>query len=254
MRLKQNSDISINNFKGLLHFHTTYSDGKNTLIEMLREAEKEGFKFAAVCDHSKSASYANGLSEGRVLLQKQEIRTIMSELQLHLFHGIESDIIQDGSLDYRDDFLSNFDFVVASVHSGFHMEQDKMTNRIIKAVENLHTDLLGHPTGRLLLSRDSYKVNLKKIIDACAANKVAIEINANPHRLDLDWRMIYYAREKGCLFAINPDAHSTGDISFIKYGVMIGRKGGLQSTELINFFNVNEFKKFLNRKIKRNFN
>ncbi len=252
--LKQNSDLSINHFKSLLHFHTSNSDGKNTLSEMLREAKKEGFSFAAVCDHSKSAFYANGLTEERIIQQKQEINSVISEFGLHIFHGIESDILRNGSLDYDIGFMSNFDFVVASIHSGFQMEQGEMTKRIIKAVENPHTDLLGHPTGRLLLSRDPYKANIKKIIDACAANKVAVEINANPHRLDLDWRLIYYAREKGCLFSINPDAHSIGDISYIKYGVMIGRKGGLRKNEVINFLEEKEFRKFLNRKIKRKLN
>ena len=253
-KLLQNSDLSINMFKGLLHFHTTYSDGKNTLAEMLREAKKEGFLYASVCDHSKSAFYAKGLNEDRIIEQKQEVRSLSSQIELEVFHGIESDILQDGSLDYEDDFLSNFDFVVASIHSGFQAEQDEMTRRIIKAVENPNTDLLGHPTGRLLLSRDPYKVDMIKVIDACAANKVALEINANPHRLDLDWRMIYYAREKGCLFSINPDAHSTEDISYIKYGVIIGRKGGLQCKEVINYFEVKEFKNFLKRKINRNIN
>lgn len=221
---------------------------------MISEAKKEGFSYAAVCDHSKSAYYANGLSEDRILKQILEIKELTSKIGLHIFQGVESDILQDGSLDYSEDFLQNIDFVVASVHSNFHMEQDEMTRRIIKAVENPFADLLGHPSGRLLLSRDPYNSDLRKIIDACSANKVAIEINANPHRLDLDWRMIYYAREKGCLFSINPDAHSTRDISYVKYGVMIGRKGGLQSKEVINFFDEPEFRLFLNRKIKRKLN
>ncbi len=250
--LLHNSDLSFDHMKGLLHFHTTYSNGRNSLIEMLREAEKKGFQYVAVCDHSKSAFYANGLSRERILLQKQEITRNIEEFNLLLFHGIESDILHDGQLDYEDDFLVNFDFIVASIHSRFHMEHDEMTRRIIKAVENPYTDLLAHPTGRLLLSRDPYKVDMKKIIDACAANKVAIEINANPHRLDLDWRMIYYARDKGCLFSINPDAHSTEDISYIKYGIMVGRKGSLQSNEVINCYDKNKFIDFLNRKVKRN--
>jgi DNA polymerase (family 10) len=133
------------------------------------------------------------------------------------------------------------------------MEEDRMTQRILKAIENPFTDLLGHPSGRLLLSRDPYKFDVKKIIDACAANKVAIEINAHPRRLDLDWRWIYYAREKGCLFSINPDAHSIKEIDLIKYGIISGRKGGLQSAEVINCFNLTDFKNFLNRKVKRKF-
>lgn len=250
--LTVNSDLCFNHFKGLLHFHTTYSDGRDSLKSMLREAKKNGFEFAAVCDHSKSAYYANGLNEDRILAEKHEVKELTSGVGLHIFQGIESDIIQDGALDYSDEFLNNFDFVVASIHSRFQMEQAEMTERIIKAIENPHTDLLGHPTGRLLLSRDPYKVDMKKIIDACSSNNVAIEINANPHRLDLDWRWIYYAREKGCLFSINPDAHSVGEISYIKYGIMVARKGGMQSNEVINCFGKNEFIKFLNRKVKRN--
>ncbi len=248
--LLKNSDLSVDHFKGLLHFHTNYSDAQNTLTEMLEAAQKTGFEFAAVCDHSKSAIYANGLSEERVLLQKEEIKKLSPKFKLHIFQGIESDILQDGNLDYSNDFLKNFDFVVASIHSRFNMEEEEMTKRIITAVENPYTNLLGHPTGRLLLSRDAYKVNMKKVIDACSSNNVAIEINANPHRLDLDWRQIYYAREKGCLFSINPDAHSTEEISYIKYGVLIGRKGGLNFEEVINCFSLNDFKKYLEEKRK----
>ncbi len=251
--LKKNSDLSFDHFRGLLHFHTTYSDGRDSLSDMISAASKMGFEYAAVCDHSKSAFYANGLSEERIMLQKQEIKDISSKDSLAIFQGIESDILPNGGLDYSEDFLSNFDFVVASIHSVLNMEHDEMTIRIIKAVENPYTDLLGHPSGRLLLSRDPFKFDQKKVIDACAANNVAIEINANPHRLDLDWRWIYYAREKGCLFAVNPDAHSTEEISYIKYGILTGRKGGLQSAEVINCFDLNEFKKYLNRKTNRNF-
>ncbi len=251
--LRKNPDLDEKEFKGLLHFHTVFSDGRNTLQEMISAASDRGFKYAAVCDHSKAAFYANGLSEERILKQKEEPEKLSSDDNIYVFQGIESDILSDGGLDYSDDFLSNFHFVAASIHSRFSMDEDQMTKRILKAVENPHTDLLGHPSGRLLLSRDPYKFNVKKIIDACAANKVAIEINANPRRLDLDWRWVYYAREKGCLFSINPDAHSIREIDLIRYGVITGRKGGLTSAEVINCYDLNEFKKFLNRKVKRKF-
>ncbi|MGA7720262.1 MAG: PHP domain-containing protein [Ignavibacteriaceae bacterium] len=251
-KLIQNSDLSINHFKGLLHFHTTYSDARNSLKEMITEAQKEGFEYAAVCDHSKFAVYANGLNEERVFIQKQEIIDIASSFKLHIFQGIESDILLNGDLDYSSDFLRNFDFVAVSIHSRFSMEEEEMTRRLIKAVENPYTDLLAHPSGRLLLSRDPYKFDVKKVIDACSANKVAIEINASPQRLDLDWRWIYYAREKDCLFSINPDAHSVESISFIKYGIIAARKGGLKNSEVINCFPLEDFKKFLNRKVNRN--
>ena len=252
--LKENSDLSLNQLKGLLHWHTTYSDGRDTLESMLTAAEKLNFNFAAVCDHSKAAAYANGLKEERVKLQREEIEKLRSRFKLNILQGIESDILADGSLDYPDEFLPQFDFIVASVHSRFNLDEKEMTARIIRAVENPYTDLLGHPSGRLLLARDAYKMDTQKIIDACAANSVAIEINSHPKRLDLDWRWIYYAREKGCIFSINADAHSIEDIDMLKYGILMGRKGGLMSSEVINCYDSESFKKFLNRKVKREFN
>lgn len=249
--LRKNSELSYDKIEGLLHFHTTFSDGRDTLESMIKKAKEIGFTYASVCDHSKSAFYANGLKEENILEQKRLIKKVSEENKFLIFQGIESDILNDGSLDYSNDFLKNIDFVVASVHSQFNMTEQEMTKRIIRAVENQYTDLLGHPTGRLLLSRDSYKVNVKKIIDACAANDVAIEINSNPRRLDLDWRWIYYARNKGCKFSINADAHSTEDIYYTKYGVMIARKGGIQPEEVINCLTQEEFKGFLKRKVKR---
>jgi DNA polymerase (family 10) len=251
-KLKENSDLTLDEFKGLLHWHTTFSDGRDTLETMLNEAVKLNFQYIAVCDHSKSAAYANGLKEDRILLQKEQLNKIQKQYRIKLFQGVESDILADGSLDYPQEFLPNFDFVVASIHSRFNLDEKEMTARIIKAVENPYTDLLGHPSGRLLLSREPYKMDTEKIIDACVANKVAIEINAHPKRLDLDWRWIYYARNKGCLFSINADAHSTTEISYLKFGVLIGRKAGLRNAEVINCFNLEDFKRFLNRKVKRN--
>ena len=246
-----NSDLSIENFNGFFHFHTTWSDGNNTLTEMVEEANKIGFNYFALCDHSKSAYYANGLKEDRILLQHKEIDKLNKNSDLRIYKGIESDILKDGSLDYDNDILSLFEFVVASIHSNFHLDEDEMAARIIKAVENEHIDLLAHPTGRLLLRRDGYKLNIKKVIDACSQNDVAVEINANPNRLDLDWRNLFYAREKGCKFAINPDAHSLEGIHDIKYGIMIARKGGVQNSEVINCYSEGDFQKFINRKIKR---
>jgi len=249
--VRKNSDLEFNKMQGLLHFHTTFSDGRDTLESMISKAKELGFKYAAVCDHSKSAFYANGLNEERILEQKKLLKKYSDENHFTIYQGIESDILTDGSLDYSNDFLKNIDFVVASVHSQFNLSEADMTKRIIKAVENPYTDLLGHPTGRLLLSRDSYKCDVKKIIDACAANDVAIEINSNPRRLDLDWRWIYYARNKGCMFSINADAHSTEDILYTNYGISIARKGGIQTSEVINCLNADEFKKFLKRKARR---
>ena len=251
--LLKNSTLSIEDFKGLLHFHTTYSDGKNTLTEMINAAEELDFSYAAVNDHSKSAHYANGLDEQRILQQIKEVRKINLQKEIFLFSGIEADILVNGEMDYDNNFLSNFDFVIASVHSRFNLEEKEMTNRIIKAVENPFVDVLAHPSGRQLLSRNPYKFDVKKVIDACCINEVAIEINSSPRRLDLEWRWIYYAREKGCLFSINPDAHSISEVSYLVYGIKMGRKAGLQPQEVINCFSLNKFKKFLNRKVKRNF-
>lgn len=251
--LKKTSNLNMKAFKGLLHFHTVFSDGRNTLDEMIDAAEERGFEYAAVCDHSKAAFYANGLSEERILKQKEEAEKISADKKTYVFQGIESDILSDGSLDYSDDFLSTFHFVVASIHSRFSMNENEMTARLIRAIENPYTDLLAHPSGRLLLSRDPYKFDVKRTIDACAANSVAIEINSNPRRLDLDWRWIYYAREKGCVFSINPDAHAIKEIDYIKYGVITGRKGGLCNSEVINCYELAEFKKYLNRKVNRKF-
>jgi len=231
---------------GLMHFHTTFSDGNNTLEEMLRAAEESGYRYAVVCDHSRSAFYANGLEENKLIEQKELINNIQDNFKITILHGIESDILNDGSLDYAADILKEFHFVVASVHSNFGMSEEEMTKRIIKAIENPFTNVLGHPTGRLLLRRDSYSINIKKIIEACAANNTAIEINSNPYRLDLDWRNIYEARNKGCLFAINADAHSVKDLEYVKYGVMIARKAGVTKKEVINTFELKKLHHFVN--------
>ncbi len=249
--LKSNSNLEQKDFKGFFHFHTTHSDGLNSLEEMVKEGISKDFKYFAVCDHSKSAFYANGLTEERILKQRKEIDEFNKSSNVKVYHGIESDILRNGSLDYDDDFMHNFQFVVISVHSIFNIDENEMTKRVIKAIESPHSDVLAHPTGRLLLSRNPYKINIEKVIDACVENDVAIEINANPQRLDLDWRNIFYAREQGCKFAINPDAHSRKGIEDTKYGIMIGRKGGLQKEEVINCYSEDEFIKFINRKVKR---
>lgn len=252
-KLKKNTTLHEKDFQGFLHFHTVYSDGLNSLKEMIAAAENFGYSYFAVCDHSKTASYANGLDENRIELQKKEIEQTAKEMGKAIFQGIESDILNDGSLDYAPDVLKTFDLIVASVHSNFSMSKETMTQRIIKAVENPYTDILGHPTGRLLLSRAPYEVDMHKVIDACARNKVAIELNANPHRLDIDWRLLYYAREKECLISINQDAHAPAEIENIKYGIAIARKAGVQRTEIINCFHIDQFTNFLNRKVNRKF-
>jgi DNA polymerase (family 10) len=242
-QLIESSDV-----KGVVHAHTTYSDGLHTLREMAAYCKEQGYEYLALTDHSKSAFYANGLQPERVLQQFQEVDALNVELApFRIFKGIESDILNDGSLDYDDDLLAQFDFIIASVHSNLRMDEEKATNRLIKAVENPYTTILGHPTGRLLLSRQGYPIDYKKVIDACAANNVSIEINANPYRLDLDWRWIPYALEKGILISINPDAHSKQGVHDIHFGTLSARKGGLTKAGCLNAMNLAEFEQYLKK-------
>ncbi len=238
--------IEETDIKGVIHNHTTYSDGLQSLREMAEYARSLGFEYIVISDHSKAAFYANGLQPERVLQQMTEIEDLNRELApFRIFKSIESDILNEGSLDYEEDILKQFDLVIASVHSNLRMDLEKATDRLITAIENPFTTILGHPTGRLLLSREGYPIDYQKVIDACAVNNVAIELNANPYRLDLDWRWIPYAREKGVLLSINPDAHSTGGIHDIHFGVLSARKGGLTKEGCLNAFGLKEFEKFL---------
>jgi DNA polymerase (family 10) len=234
--------------KGVVHAHTTYSDGINSLREMALFAKENGYQYLGLTDHSKSAFYANGLKEDRLLAQWQEVDALNRELApFRIFKGIESDILSDGSLDYEENILKQFDFIIASIHSNLRMDLEKATTRLLRAIENPYTTILGHPTGRLLLSRPGYPVDHEKIIDACAANQVAIELNANPYRLDLDWTWIQYALEKGVLIAINPDAHSTGGIHDIHYGTLSARKGGLTADKCLTCFELADFERFIKK-------
>ena len=238
-----------------MHNHSTWSDGVHTLQEMASYCKNElNLEYFGICDHSKSAFYANGLSELRVAAQHREIDELNLKLApFKIFKGIESDILYDGSLDYSNEVLSSFDFVVASVHSILNMTEDKATERLIKAIENPYTTILGHPTGRLLLSRSGYPIDHKKVIDACAANNVIIEINANPLRLDLDWRWHQYAISNGVLLSINPDAHRVEGHLDMKYGTLIARKGGLSKLNCLNAMNLDQIcKVFEQQKTKIN--
>lgn len=242
--------IKDSDLKGSLHNHSDWSDGVHTLEQMARYCKEElQLEYLGICDHSKSAFYASGLNEQRVYAQQQQIDQLNKELApFKIFKGIESDILYDGSLDYNDDILKTFDFVVASVHSQLKMTEEKATERLITAIENPYTTILGHPTGRLLLSRKGYDIDFKKVIDACAANNVVIEINANPLRLDLDWRWHRYALEKGVLLSINPDAHRMDGFHDMRYGVMVGRKGGLTSEKCLNALSLAEISQFFANK------
>ena len=199
-----------------------------------------------ISDHSKSAFYANGLSEERIKAQHQYVDELNGKFApFKIFKSIECDILNDGSLDYSDNILSTFDLVIASVHSNLKMSEEKAMQRIINAIEHPATRILGHPTGRLLLSRAGYPINHEKMIDACIANKVVIEINAHPRRLDLDWSWIRLAQEKGAILSINPDAHNTEGYKDIRYGVLASQKGGLLSSNNLSSYGLNELEEFL---------
>jgi len=240
--------ITEDDIRSVAHAHTTYSDGLHTLREMAEYCRDQGYEYLGITDHSQSAFYANGLKEDRVLQQFEEVDQLNAELApFKIFKGIESDILNDGRLDYEAALLQQFDFIIASVHSNLRMDEAKATQRIITAVENPYTSILGHPTGRLLLSREGYPLDHKKVIDACAANGVVIELNANPYRLDLDWSWIPYALEKGVKIAVNPDAHSREGIHDIRYGVASARKGGVGKEGCVNCFSVTKFRQLIKR-------
>ena len=249
---EQDKLITFKDLKGTLHNHTTYSDGLHTLAEMAQEARMMGLEYIGICDHSQTASYAGGLRPERVLEQMREIDALNEKMApFKIFKGIESDILSDGSLDYSDDILQLFDLVVASVHSNLSMNQEKAHSRLIKAIENPYTNILGHPTGRLLLMRSGYPIDHAFIIDACIANHVVIELNAHPYRLDLDWRWIDYALNKGGMISINPDAHQKEGLSDMQYGVHVARKGYLKPEQCLNALDVNAFILHLENKRKR---
>jgi DNA polymerase (family 10) len=236
-RLVEREDL-----KGLVHIHTTYSDGKATLDQMVEAAKSLGYAYIAIADHSQSAAYAGGLSPARVAEQQTAIDALNEKVTgIRILKGIESDIRMDGSLDYEQDVLDTFDFVIASIHSKLEMTEDEATARVVRAIEQPSTTILGHPTGRLLLARQGYPLDFEKVFDACRANHVAVEINASPQRLDLDWRHIRRAKEKGLKLCIGPDAHSVEAIGKVFNGVAIARKGWLGPEDLLNALTAEEF-------------
>ncbi len=231
--------------RGVFHVHSTWSDGTATLEEMIAEAERLGLDYVGISDHSQTAAYAHGMEPNRVRDQEKEIEKLRKRFKIRIFWGIESDILADGSLDYQDGILERFDFVIASIHSSFTMTEDQMTNRILKALKNEYTSMLGHATGRLLLSREPYKVDMRQVLDAAGDYGKVVEINASPYRLDLDWRLGPYAKSKGVKVAINPDAHAVGELANYRYGVGIARKAWMTKDDVITTYSVGKMEKLL---------
>lgn len=243
--------IQTTDIKGIINCHSKWSDGINSIEELANACVKSGKEFLVISDHSKTANYANGLTEDRLKDQHLLIDSLHEKLApFKIFKSIESDILNDGNLDYSDSILSTFDLVIASVHSNLKMNEEKAMSRLLKAIENPYITILGHMTGRLLLSRKGYSVDYKKIIDACAANNVVIEINAHPRRLDMRWQWMEYALSKNVLLSVNPDAHSISEFENIKYGVLVAQKAMVTSKDNLSSFTLSEFEKFIanNRK------
>lgn len=242
--LIQPSDI-----KGIIHSHSNWSDGSNTLEVMAMAARDQGLEYLVISDHSKSAFYAQGLTEERIQAQHEQINALNSKLNgFKIFKSIESDILYDGSLDYSNAVLATFDLVIASVHSILKMTAEKAMQRLVAAIENPYTTILGHMTGRLLLSRKGYPVDHKKIIDACAANNVVIELNAHPSRLDIDWRQIDYALEKNVLISINPDAHSIDGFADTRYGVLAAQKAMVTKAQNLSSMGLRDIENFIQKR------
>jgi DNA polymerase (family X) len=238
--------IQPDDIKAIIHSHSTWSDGSNTLEEMANCCIEKGFEYLVISDHSKSAFYANGLKEDRIKEQHAQIEELNRKLApFTIFKSIECDILNDGSLDYGNDILATFDLVITSVHSNLKMSEEKAMTRLLKAIGNPYTTILGHLTGRLLLSRPGYPVDHKRIIDACVQNKVVIELNAHPRRLDMDWRWIGYALDQGALISIDPDAHSINGYKDIRYGTLAAQKAGVTAKQNLSSFSLGNFKKFL---------
>ena len=243
--------IQPGDIKGIIHSHSNWSDGSNTVEEMAKMAIEKGFEYLVLSDHSKSAFYAQGLNEEKIAAQHRYINELNDKLTgFKIFKSIESDILNDGNLDYSNSILSTFDLVIASVHSNLKMSEEKAMMRLIKAIENPYTTILGHMTGRLLLSRKGYPVDHKKIVDACAANHVAIELNAHPSRLDIDWRHIAYALEKNVLISIDPDAHTLEGFDDIRFGVLTAQKAMVTKKQNLSSFSLIEFETYL-QKVKK---
>ncbi len=234
--------------RGTFHNHTTASDGKNSLREMVKAAHNLGWEYIGIADHSKSSVHANGQSEEALYAQIEEIQKINRSKKFYpyVFAGVECDILADGKMDYSNEVLKDLDYVVASIHTDFEQDEKTLTKRLLKAIENPYTTMIGHVTGRLLLRRFGYSLNLPKIIDACIANQKIIEINSAPKRMEMDWRLWHKAKEKGLLTCINTDAHKVEGLLYVKGGVNVARKGWLEKKDVLNTFSLAQIKRFFN--------
>jgi len=241
--------IEAANLRGTFHCHTTASDGHNSLEEMAEAAQELGLQYLGIADHSRSSIQAHGLDDARLRAQSAAIRTLNADFDgFHLFAGVECDILRNGALDFPNETLSQLDYVVASVHSAFNLTEAEMTDRIIRAISNPYVTMLGHPTGRLLLKRQPYAVDIPAIIEAAAETGTWIEINAAPKRLDLDWRWWPLAKEKGVKCVINPDAHRTERLQELWFGVGVARKGWLTKSDVMNCLPLGKIEAELRRK------
>ena len=239
--------VQVPNIHGVVHAHTTWSDGSASVAEVAAAAQKAGYGYLVVTDHSRAAGYANGLSLERLRAQGKEIEALNAtwDSGFRIFRGTECDILRDGSLDYADEVLADLDCVIASVHSVLRMSEADATERLLRAVANPYVDILGHPTGRLLLGREGYPLDVDAVLDACAENGTALELNASPYRLDLDWRHLGAARERGIPISVNPDAHSTRGIADVRWGVAAAQKAGLRAEDCLNARSADDFAAWL---------
>jgi DNA polymerase (family 10) len=245
---KHQSVITVNDIKGVIHNHSVWSDGKNTIAEMAQACIDKGYEYLVMSDHSVSSFYANGLDALRIQKQQEEIDRLNEKLfPFKIFKSIECDILNDGRLDYSDEILATFDLVIVSIHQHLKMTEEKAMERLLAAISNPYTTILGHLTGRLLLSRKEYPVNHEMIIQACKEHQVAIEINANPRRLDVDWRWIQAAIQQEVFLSINPDAHSIQGIDDIRYGVLCAQKALLTPQYNVSSMSLLDFEKFIKK-------
>ncbi|HYC93060.1 MAG TPA: PHP domain-containing protein [Thermoanaerobaculia bacterium] len=247
LKLKKRTKlVDVKDLRGTFHVHTTYSDGRNTVQEMLGAAQQRGWEYVGISDHSVVAYYAGGLTEEKLKAQHADIARHEKDVApMRVFRGTEADILPDGTMDYGKKILSKLDFVVASVHSQFKMEEEQMTERILRAMDDPHVTFLGHLTGRKLLSRPGYKVDHERIFDKAVETGVIVEINGNPNRLDVDWRYLKKAADRGVMFSIHPDAHSIGEYNAVITGTWVARKGGLSPKQIFNTKSVEEVEELL---------